>query len=97
MIDNGRCRFGGARIRLAKEVLSFDRNVDLDKIFVPGEPLSFGRQSSGGKEFHSTGAEYPERPVQDSSTGCDWRTVESDEFRRSGAASWLNSKEIGDI
>ena len=36
-------------------VLSFDRNVDLDKRFVPGKPLSLGRQSSGGKEFHSLG------------------------------------------
>ena len=36
-----------------------------------------------------------ERPVQDSSTGCDFRTVEGDEFGRSGAASWLNGKLIG--
>ena len=38
--------------------MSFDRNVDLDTRFVPGEPLSLGRRCSGGKEFHSTGAEY---------------------------------------
>ena len=40
------------------EVLSFDRNVDLDKRFVPGEPLSLEQGSSAGKEFHSMGAEY---------------------------------------
>ena len=38
-----------------------------------------------------------ERPVQNSSTGCDCRMVESDEFRRTGAASWLNGKEIGEM
>ena len=35
-----------------------------------------------------------ERPVQDSSTGRDCKTVESDAFRISGGASWLNDKEI---
>ena len=32
--------------------MSFDRNVNLDKRFVPAEPLSLGRRSSAGKEFH---------------------------------------------
>ena len=38
-----------------------------------------------------------ERPVQDSTTGRDCRTVESDEFRSSGGASWLNGKETGEM
>ena len=38
--------------------MSFDRNVDSDKRFVPGEPLSLVRRSSADKEFHSIGAEY---------------------------------------
>ena len=68
--------------------MSFDRNVDLEKRFIPGEPLSLRRRSSGGKEFHSTGAEYWKDR---------FRIVESDEFRRPGAARWLNGKEIGEI
>ena len=34
-----------------------------------------------------------ERPVKDSSTGCDYRTVDSDELTRCGGASWLKGKE----
>ena len=40
------------------ESLSFDRNVDMDKRFVSGEPLSLEQRSSAGKEFHSIRAEY---------------------------------------
>ena len=63
-------------------------NVDLDKRFVPGDLLSLGQRSSTGKEFHSIGAEYLKDWFWnlDSSTRCDCRTVESDEFRRSGGA-----------
>ena len=77
--------------------MSFDRYVDLDKRFVPGEPLSLGRRSSAWQRVSRYRSRVSERPVQDSSTGCDCRTVESDEFRRSGAASWLNGKETGEI
>ena len=31
------------------QILSFDKNVDWDKRFAPGEPLSLGRRSSAGK------------------------------------------------
>ena len=49
---------------------------------------------------HSTELDFmrvSERPVQDSSTGCDCSTVESDEFRRSGEVSWPNCKETEQI
>ena len=79
-------------------VLSVDRYADLDKRFVPSEPVfwtaKFSWQSS------TVRSRVSERPVQDSSTGRYCRAVESDEFRfrRSGAASWLNGKEtIGEI
>ena len=39
--------------------MNFDRNVDLDKRFIPDEPLSLGRRSSGGKEFGSKGGGAP--------------------------------------
>ena len=57
--------------------------------------MSLGQRSSAGSEFHSTGrSRVSERPVQDSSTGCDGCTVQSDELRRSGGASWMNASEI---
>ena len=59
--------------------LSFDRNVDLDKRFVPGEPLSLGQRSSTGKEFHSTGTENLKDWFNIVLLG-DCRTVESDGF-----------------
>ena len=34
--------------------MSFDRNADFDKRFVPGESLSLERRRSAGKEFQST-------------------------------------------
>ena len=64
-----------------------DRNVDLDKRFVPGEPPSLEQRSSAGIEFHRIGAKY----LKDQFSDC--RMVESGEFRRSGGASWLNGKE----
>ena len=38
--------------------MSFDRNLDLDKRFVPSEPLSSVQRNSAGKELYSIGAEY---------------------------------------
>ena len=63
--------------------MSFDINVELDKIFVPGEPLSSEQRGSAGKEL---GAEYLKDRVR-IVNGRDSRTVESDEFRRSDGAS----------
>ena len=78
--------FQWARIGLMKEMsLVFDRNVDFNKRYVAGEPLSLGRRSSAGKEFHSVRAEYLERPV--SGTG---RGTESNRKRRT--VSWYDLK-----
>ena len=46
----------------------------------PGEPLSLGRRSSGGR-VPQCKSRVSERPVHGSSTGCDCRAVESEEFR----------------
>ena len=39
--------------------MTADANLEeLDKRFVPGDPLSLEQRSSAGKEVHSMGAEY---------------------------------------
>ena len=72
----------------------FDRNVDLDKRFVPGEHWTAKFSCQRVPQYWSR---VSERLVQDSSTGCNCRTEESDGLRRYGAVSWLNSKEAGEI
>ena len=74
--------------------MSFDRNVDEDKRFVPGEPLSLGQHSSAGKEFHSKRAKYRKdwfRIVLLDMTAGRYRLMNLEDLVK------LNGKETGEI